>query len=121
MRSIPLSLVATLTSGQRPAPDELDVREESSMPVVQHGRVFTSGPAPLNPYTIQLARYYKPILSESAPSGSEGGWTSAFAHDQLGSAPNWSWGLAVRPRGPTGLFIPGLNHRGFQARSEERR
>ena len=52
MRSIPLSFVATLTSGQRPAPDELDVREERSLPVVQHGRVFTRGPAPLNPYTI---------------------------------------------------------------------
>jgi len=51
MRSIPLSFVATLTSGQRPAPDELDVREERNMPVVQHGRVFTRGPAPLNTRT----------------------------------------------------------------------
>src|SRR5215471_3357408 len=77
----PLSSVGTLAPGQRPAPDELDTREERSMPVVQYGRVFTPGPVPGNPYTIQLERYYESLLSEPAKSGKRE-WTSAFAHDQ---------------------------------------
>jgi hypothetical protein len=88
-RPLPLSCVGTLVPCQRPAPDELDAREERSMPVVQYGRVFTAGPAPANPYTIQLERYYQSLLSQRAKSGNKE-WIRAFAHDQLGSAPNWS-------------------------------
>ena len=35
----------------------------------KHGRVFTPGPAPGNPYTIQLSRYYKTLLSQGLKSG----------------------------------------------------
>ena len=104
MRSIPLSFVATLTSGQRPAPDELDVREERSMPVVQHGRVFTRGPAPLNPYTIQLERYYKPLLSEPATSGSEGDGRALSRMTSLGLHPT---GRHRHPRRARGFSSPG--------------
>ena len=36
---------------------------------VQHGRVFTPGPSPCNPYTLQFSRYYESFLSERAKSG----------------------------------------------------
>jgi hypothetical protein len=77
--------------------------------VVQHGRVFTPGPAPGNPYTIQLERYYEYILSIPAKSGN-GAKQSAYAHDQLGSSPNWS--SSHLPHACKGLFIPWINHRG---------
>jgi len=92
-----LSCVGTLVSGPRPAPDVtcpldrvLDTREERSMPMVQHGRVFTASPALANPYTIQLERYYGSLLFGVRKSG----------NDACGR----------------GLFLPVCEHRGLQAR-----
>ena len=51
--------------------------------MVQHGRVFTPGPAPGNPYTIQLERYYQHILSTPAKSG------NGAKQERVGARPAW--------------------------------
>jgi hypothetical protein len=95
----PLSSVPTLTPGQRPAPDELDARKERSMPVFHHGRVFTPGPAPGNPYTIQLERYYESLLSEPAKSGKRA-WSAPLRTTSLCLH---TIGRPNHPLRPTGL------------------
>jgi hypothetical protein len=53
------------------------------MPVVQHGRVFTPGPVPGNPYTIQWERNYEHILSTPAKSG------NGAKQERLRARPAW--------------------------------
>ena len=86
-------------SRARPTPGSgrLDAREERSMPVVQHGRVFTPGPAPGNPYTIQLERYYKPFLSVPATSGNG---EQEQASERLGARPACVETQRARPSHP---------------------
>ena len=60
----------------------------------KHVRVFTSGPTPLNPYTIQLSRYYWSILLQGLKV--EMHPTHAPSKERF--------------------FIPWFKHRGFQIR-----
>ena len=75
--------------------------------MVQHGRVFTPGPAPGNPYTLQLERYYEPILSVAAESGNG---EQVKASERLGARPACVSTQLVVPATPCvqGAFHPPL-------------